>query len=811
MSSNGLNQRLIRWSIEEIRHGTLWPISLALVLIIASIFSLAALADRMEQVMVKQGKAALMADTVYVSANPIPQALVSAVRQQERLQSAQMTRFATMAFSDEAMQLITVKAVDSAFPLLGSLQLQGAQGAQFEVNPGELWLDERIVSQLGVETGQSITLGDADLVVTGVIAAEPGLSFNPFQQMPAAYIHVSDLAATNAIQPGSRVQYRYYLLGDDNALAEAKALVELTPSDEWRDQDAASRSSEIFERTNQYLSLSVAIVILMAATTLVLTCHNYVLSRQQTIAMLKSIGASRRWIARWLLIQLGLLFVIASVVGVVIGMGLEVALRIPIKGLLPDPLPSYGVTPLILSLTSAILIAIPALGIPLSRLLSISAANAMQASATVSVSRRRYLLILVPFVPLIVAYYNNLMVWIVLGAIAALFVVLALVGTLSGRALRHLPLGTHFILAVSRINRSGLGTALQLGALSLSLMLLAIIWLVRTDLLADWQRTLPVDAPNVFSVNIADYELERYLQTLDEQGLARSPAFPLIRGRLSEINGRSINEISLSDDGRHDIDRELNLTWRDILPSYNVELEGQWGKPHSVSVEQSIAEDLGVTLGDELTFVISGQAYSANVISIRQVEWREMKPNFYFIFSPDVLAALPSSYFVSFRAEDTQQDVLNQLARQHPTVSMLDTRVMGAKIQSLVEQLVASITILAILGVVAGVLLIFTLLRLSLSQRQQELRLYRALGASRKRIRATIWAEFGILAVIAAFLAILAAEIAVGGIMVFGFDLTASLHPMLWIALPLIALTTLMLVVASVIKQLLVPINNSFG
>ena len=354
------NKSLLRWSLSEIRQGNLWPISVALILVIASIFALSALAERMEQVIVKQGKDALTADAVFVSANPIPDTLLAAT---DEMQRSSMTRFATMAFSNSGMQLINVRAVDEQYPLMGDLVLDNNSSGHIKEN--QLWLDERIMAQLDVDKGDIVTIGDADFTVSGAVLMEPGLSFNPFQQMPSAYIHNSDIDKTGAIQVGSRVQYRLFLKGDDATLTQLQDSTELSPSDRWRTQDTASRSNEVFERTTQYLSLTVAIVIIMAATTLVLTCQSYVNSRTQTIAMLKSLGASRRWIEKWLLIQVTILLVSASIVGLLLGSGLEYLLRIPLKDLLPNPLPSYGVTPILISVVSAVLITVPALGIPL--------------------------------------------------------------------------------------------------------------------------------------------------------------------------------------------------------------------------------------------------------------------------------------------------------------------------------------------------------------------------------------------------------------------------------------------------------------
>ncbi|HCZ9549971.1 TPA: ABC transporter permease [Vibrio alginolyticus] len=796
------NKSLIRWSFGEIRQGNLWPISVALILVIASIFALSALAERMEQVIVKQGKDALTADAVFVSANPIPDMLLAST---ESLERSTMTRFATMAFSNNGMQLISVRAVDDNYPLMGELVLENNPAGRVKEN--QLWLDERIMTQLNVKSGDSVTIGDAEFTVSGAVLMEPGLSFNPFQQMPSAYIHQSDVDKTGAIQVGSRVQYRLFLQADDKTLKSLQDDTQLSPSDRWRTQDTASRSNEVFERTTQYLSLTVAIVIIMAATTLVLTCQNYVNSRTQTIAMLKSLGASRRWIEKWLFIQVTILLISASVVGLLLGSGLEYLLRIPLKDLLPDPLPSYGVTPFLVAFISAVLITVPALGIPLLGLIKTPALEVLQ-QGKAQRSWKRMLLVLVPVVPLLLLYADNTLVWIVLTGIAVLFVVLAAVSVTLTKLFARVSTHPAMKLALSRINRTPVTSGLQFGALALSLMLLSIIWLVRSDILADWERTLPADAPNVFALNIGDYELDSYLETLDKNGVTRSQAYPIIRGRLTEINGQNVKEVEYEGQGSDAIRRELNLTWGDSLPEYNDVLSGEWTNKGSVSVEADVANDLGIKLGDTLRFVINSQNYDAVVDTIRYVEWRDMKPNFYFIFSSDVMANLPGSYLISYRIEEGNEALLTSMSRAHPTVSVLDIRTMGEKIQALIQQIVSAITILALLGVVAGLLLIFTLLRLSLSQRQQEIRLYRTLGSSKKRINTTLWAEYGIMALIASGVAVFAAEVCVAAVMTYGFDLNAQIHPELWIALPLATFVTLALVVMSLLKRLLTPVNT---
>ncbi|WP_295891232.1 FtsX-like permease family protein [uncultured Vibrio sp.] len=804
------NRWLLGWSLKEIRQGQLWPITLSLSLIIACVFALSALAERIEQVVVKQGKDALTADLVFRSSNPIPNELESAVLE-AGVDGARVTSFATMAFSDTDMQLVSVKAVESNYPLLGSMRLGSGEDVKSAVGENELWLDNRLLSQLNVEPGDSLAIGDADFKVSGTILEEPGLSFNPFQQMPTVLIHYSDIEQTGAIQIGSRVRYQWFLNGNDTELDQIKQKVTLTPSERWRDTNSASRTSDVFTNTTQYLSLSVAIVILMASATLVLTCQNYVASRRTTLAMLKSLGATKQWLSHWLLMQMGILLAISAVIGFSSGVLLEYLLRLPLTDILPEDLPNYGIAPYALSLATCVLIAIPAIGIPLLNLLNTGAAQAMQPTSTSAAKPFYYALIAVPILPLLIYYSTNSMVWMLFGGLVVILVVLALISLLLIRLLSKLPLPPAYQLALNRIHRTPVMTGMQYSSLGLSLMLMATLWLVRTDLLQDWQQTLPADAANAFALNISEFEKESYLSQLDENNVERSQAYPIIRGRLTQINGVDAKAEEGAEEQSDALRRELNFTWGEELPDYNPIIEGEWTESNGVSVESEVASDLGIRIGDTLTFTVSAQVIEAKVNSIRHVEWREMKPNFYFIFTPDLMSSHMASYLVSFRLEDSHNELVSQLSREYPTVSLMDIREMGSKIEELLNQFVWAITLLAGLGGIAGLLLIFTLLQLSLSQRQLELRLYRTLGATHKFINRTIWAEYGLMALVAGTVASLGAELVVAGILKYGFELPNSWHVSLWLVLPMIAFCTLFIVVNSLVKTLLTPMNKEIN
>ncbi|MGR5165706.1 ABC transporter permease [Vibrio astriarenae] len=800
-------QRIAQWCWREVRSGQLWIIALALTLIFASVFALTALSSRLEQVIIKQGKDALTADLVFESSNPLPEDVTKSLQAQSNVTTAKLTRFATMAFSDSQMQLISVNAVGDGYPLQGSLTLTSQQGVTNQVKPGELWLDERLFALLDIKEGDLLAIGDSELSVSGRITEFPGLSFNPFQQMPAALMHADGIEETGAIQPGSRVRYKLFIDAPTSVLDELQASVELTPSERWRTVDSGSRTNDVFANTEQFLSLTVVVVILMAATTLVLTCQHYVSTRQQLVSMLKSMGATKQWLRRWLGIQIGILALLSILFGTGLGMLLEYGLRFSLAELLPSPLPSYGLRPFITAFLTCTLIAIPAMGIPLLRLLDTKASQVIAQSAE-SDKASRWLLVFVPIVPFLMAYSGNKLVWFILLGLIGLVVLLGLVSVGLVAVAQGLSAKPAYKLALSRINRNKIATGLQFGCLAFSVMLLAILWLVRTDLLSDWQRTLPPDAPNAFALNIAEYEKETYLGTLDAAGIDRSEAFPIIRGRLSLVNDLDAKEVQKQGSDTDAVRRELNFTWAEALPDYNDVLKGEWTDSKGVSVEEQVAEALSIQIGDELTFVINSQTFTATVNSIRHVEWRDMKPNFYFIFTPDVMASIPSTYLVSFRLSDQDDDLFTELSRNHPTVSLMDIRVMGEKIQSLVGQIVWAITLLAGLAGVAGLLLIYTLLNLSLVERQSEMKLYRTLGASGKRLKNTLWIEYGVMALVASLVATIGAESVVAGVMNFGFNLSPQIHYWVWLTLPLLTMLTLAIVVQGGMRRILVPLRK---
>ncbi len=798
-----------RWAWREIWQGQLWPVFFALSLIIACMFALSALAGRIESAMTQQGRSMLAADLVLDTDSPLTPELENLLTKYE-LDLSKQTRFRTMAFSDDEMTLVRVKAVESNYPLRGELVLVGDEGERHSVKPQELWLAESLLDLLKVKIGDQVEIGNSRLTVSGIIETEPELSFNPFNQMPAVMIHASDLDMASVVRPGNRVGFRYFFKGNDNELSKIQTAFPENESWRWLDENTNTRTGDILTRTRDYLSLTTLLVIIMAAATLQLTCRHYVESRRPLLGMLKSIGASKKWLAGWLCLQLTFLLIGALVIGLASGKLFEYLLRLPLVDVLPSPLPSYGVAPFIIAPAVALLVALPAMGIPLNQLVNIPALSVFQPK-TAGKSAFNFFnmtLIGIPTAALLLWAYDNTLLWIVLAILSFMLVFLAFIGIGFLKLLQKKIKTPAMVLALSRITRNKIMTGIQLGALATSLMLLAIIWLMQKDLLQDWQQNLPDDVPNVFALNIEKNELDPYLSVLDEQGLLRSESFPISRGRLVAKNGEKYSDIEPNESKRDNtLRREINFTWRSTLPDQNIIVEGDWDKG-GVSVEEGVANRLDISLGDELTFVISGQEFNRKVTSIREVEWRNMRPNFFFIFEPKEMEDFSATWLVSFRLDDDDSLFLNKLAREFPTISLLDLRKMGEKLQVTLNQINTSLSMLAGLAVLSGLLLILTLLRLSLAERQKEIVLYRTLGSSKKQITQTLFAEYGLMALVSGFIAVIGGEIAIAAVFKWGLELPTQIHPELWLTIPLLALCLVYLTVFVMLKGLLIPLTR---
>ncbi|BCQ43705.1 hypothetical protein ERHA55_12320 [Erwinia rhapontici] len=484
-------------------------------------------------------------------------------------------------------------------------------------------------------------------------------------------------------------------------------------------------------------------------------------------------------IGQWLAVLL-----LAAVVGSAIGLGFEALLLRMLRPVLPGELPAASAWPWLWAVGSLFVISLLVGLRPYRLLLATQPLRVLRRDAVANIwPLKLYLpamaVVVIGLLALLVG--GSKLLWALVAGIVLLSLLLGAIGWGGLLLLRRLTLrNLAFRLAVNRLLRQPWTTLSQLAAFSLSFMLLALLLVMRGDLLDRWQQQLPPGSPNYFLLNITEPQVPQVQAFLQQHQVKAETFYPVARVRLTGINQQPADPAQ-----DESLNRELNLTWLEDLPDHNPMTAGSWPpKNGEVSIEQELANRLGVKLGDTLTFTGDTQEFSAKISSMRKVDWESLKPNFFFIFPPGALDGQPQTWLTSFRM-DNDNATLAQLNRQFPTLSLLDIGSILKQIGQVLAQVSQALEIMVILVTACGVLLLLAQIQVGMRQRRQELVVYRTLGASKKLLRGTLWCEFALLGVVSGVAAAIGAEAALWGLQRKVFDFPWQPDFVLWLVLPL--------------------------
>ncbi|MBS0968323.1 ABC transporter permease [Nissabacter archeti] len=780
-----------RWFWREWRAPSLLIVWLALTLAVACVLSLGTISDRMEKGLSQQSRDFLAADRVLRSAHPVPEGWLLEARRQGLTVSQQMT-FMTMTYAGDRPQLASVKATDNAYPLYGTLQTD-PPGQR--VTPGEVLVAPRLLALLDKKVGDALDVGDATLRIAGIVVQEPDAGFNPFQMAPRLIMHISDAAKTGAIQPGSRLTYRYLFAGNPDALARYGDTLkpQLKPDQRWYGlEESEGALSKSLQRSQQFLLLSALLTLLLSVAAVAVAMSHYCRSRYDLIAVLKTLGAGRRALQKLIIGQWLSVLLLAAVAGSAIGKLFEWGLMRALAPVLPAQLPAAGGWPWLWALGALVMISLLVGLRPYRQLLATQPLRVLRRDAVSNVWPLKY------YLPAILLVVVGLLAWLVGGSrllwslLAGILVLALLLGVIGWGGLLLLKRLTvrqlALRLAVNRLLRQPWVTLSQLAAFSMSFMLLALLLVMRGDLLDRWQQQLPPESPNFFLLNMTEDQVPPVTAFLQQHQVQPSTFYPVVRVRLTKINDEIATErVKESDPGGEAVSRELNLTWQKELPAHNPLVAGQWPpKAGEVSIEQGVADRLGLTLGDRVTFSGDTQDFSATISSVRKVDWESLRPNFYFIFPPGALDEQPQTWLTSFRYQGDSR-MLTQLNRQFPTLSLLDIGAILKQVGQVLSQVSRALEVMVVLVMVCGTLLLLAQIQVGMRQRRQELVVYRTLGAGKRLLRGTLWCEFTVLGLVAGVAAAVGAEAALWLLQTQVFDFPWEPDFMLWWLLPLLS------------------------
>ena len=792
------------------RSGELTLLLSSLVIAVATVTTITLFVDRLQQALIQESAQFLAADRVIAGRSELdPKFLRKA--EELGLEHAQTMSFLSMVFSAERAQFASVKAVSANYPLRGNLIVSDEAFKKGDVvfqgpAPGKVWLESRLLPSLDIQPGGVLDIGVASFSVEKALIKEPdrGGGFN--SAGPRVMMNMLDVAQTEVVQPGSRISYRYLFRGTESDLMAYDEWAESRLSEDYRMfgvKEGTEGIGNALERAERFLLLGGLLGVVLAGVAIALSAQRYSLRHYDHVAILKTLGATPDGIDGLFLTIFVTLGIAATIFGSAVGFVAQLGIVAILQPYIPIELPAPGMQPIILGLVTGFVCLLSFALPPLIRLRGIEPVRVIRRDLedTSGSDRFAYAAGVAGTLGLMWWYSADLYLTLMIftGAVTSI-AVLGLVAYLmlrSGRVL-GMQAGSVWRLALAGMQRRGQENTVQILVFSLAIMLLLILFLVRTALLDEWQTQIPENAPNHFAINISPEDVKPIRDLLSANDIASQPLYPMIQGRIGQINGQRSRDYDQENERPEDQDgprssSNRNLTYAINLPDDNEVLDGKWwpadyaGEP-LVSLEQELAVRNKLKVGDELVFEIQGRELAARVASIRSVAWDNMQPNFYIIFSPNALDDFPSTFMTSFYLERSDKIFLNQLLRAYPTMTVIEVDAIIAQIKAIIAQVTLAIELVLGLILISGGLVLLSSIQASMDERFKQHAILRTLGAGQRLVMGSLVVEFCVLGLFAGLLATIGAEITVYALETEIFELEYSVNPVLWLMGPLVGM-----------------------
>jgi putative ABC transport system permease protein len=797
MSRFNLALRLL-W--RDSRSGELTILILALIIAVTSSTAIALFSNRLQRTMTNQTAEFLAADLVIASPAPIPaEWLAKAI--QLNLAQARTAEFSSVLIEHDELLLAGVKAVSAAYPLRGYLKTTTADYSAETIThngpeKGTAWLEKRILPALKLKLGDPLTVGEKQLTITHIITYEPDKKGDFYSFSPRVMINDADLQATGIVQPGSHVHYYFQFSGEAKALNKFKQWIKpkLNPSQRTLDiHEDRPELGTALNRAERYLGLSSTLVILISGVAIAMATRRYTERHFNATALLRCLGLKQNEILWLYSSQFIVLGVLASAIGCLLGWFAQEALFHLLRGLLPQHVASPGLLAVFFGFIIGMAVLLGFAMPPLLRLKQVSPLRVLRRELEPLPSSAWLIYGLsIGIIGLLIWKYTDdiKMTATILGiGLVTLLVLGLLVYGLLNLTRRVLPsMSLTWRFGLKGLLRNSRASVSQILAFSITLVAMVLSFTVRTDLIDNWQKQLPDNAPNHFALNIFPEQQAAFKQELELQHINGSQFYPVVKGRLVEINHTPVQQfVSKDTQGENATHRELSLTWTKELPEENKIVAGKWWNNQQtglVSVEQKLADSLKIKPGDLLTFTVGSQKINATVASIRELRWDTMKPNFYMIFSPGTLDTYPSTFITSFYLPGTQKNVLNTLVKKYPGTTILEVDLILQQFKTILTQLTEAINYLLYFALIAGFTVLFAAVYATLDSRIYEGALMRTLGANRSLLRKTQIIEFSALGLISGLLAVVISEAIIYALyaQVMNMEYRTSLY--LWAVIP---------------------------
>jgi putative ABC transport system permease protein len=787
----------LRNVLRDLKSGELAVLMLALLVAVASLTAVGFFTSRIGRAVERQAGEVLAADLRLESARPIASGYDDEARRLG-LAVARLESMPSVVFHGEQSSLVALRAVGEGYPLRGQLKTADqpfGAGAPTRGIPaaGEAWADSRLLAKLGADIGATLTVGALPLRVTRVLDYRPDQGSGFADLSATLMINRADLAATQLVQPGSRVTRIVLFAGEPDDVDGFRDWLESRRQRGERVQSIADASPQIrasADRAGRFLSLASLVSVLLSAIAVAMAAQRYARRHLDNVALMKCMGASQRFVLTQTIVQLVAIALVTAVIGTAIGYAAQSGIAWLLRDLLRGDLPPPSGDAFLLGVVTAVVILVGFALPPLLRLKRVPPARVLRRDLEPPPLRYGVVYGLAIGAVLALLYWivrDPKLVGYVAGGLGATFVLLAAAGWALVRLLAPLRSGVGWRYGLANIARRGRDSIVQIVAFGLGFMVLLLLALVRDDLLRDWQASLPADAPNYFMINIRPDEGTAVEAYFAQAGLPSTDLVPMLRARLTAINSTPVEKITFQGDRANDfVEREANLTWSAALSPGNRVVAGRWwnaATPASpeISVEVEYAERLGLKLGDTLTYDIAGETVSGRITSLREVRWDTFKPNFFITFSPGVLETATGTLITSVHLDPGQRPLLVELVRQFPEVTIIDIEALLAQVRDVMEKASLAVQYVFLFTLFAGLMVLLAAVQSTREERRYESAMLRTLGASRGVVFQGVAAEFIVLGALAGLLAAAGAT-GVGYLLASRvFDLQYSPDPWVWI------------------------------
>jgi putative ABC transport system permease protein len=784
----------------ELRAGEVVVFLAAIALAVAALTAVGFLTDRIGRAVARQANEILAADLRLRTPDAIP-AEWHEMAAEYGLETAETQTFPSVVFASDLSSLATIKGVSEGYPLRGNVRISDTMFGEQRVaegipDAGGIWADGALMARLDVDVGDFISVGEADFRIDAVLRYRPDQSIGFASLAPSLVIGTTDLPSTALINEGSRVRYALLVAGDETAVDEFYDSVEPTLPDSVRSrnrEEGSDRANNAADRAQRFLSLTAVISLLLSAVAIAMSARRFAHRRMDTVALMKSLGASQRFVITAASVQLVILGLLGVIVGSLVGFGVEQIVTSMLADIIQGDLPAVGFSPVLLASGSALILLV---GFALPSLIQLRNTPPLRVLRhdEMPPPPSRLLVAGTSLLAVTAMLYQAIgdasMLVIVLGGMLAISAALYGAGRVLVAAMGRSRggVGIAWRYGLANVSRRGRDSTVQIVAFGLGLTVLLLLTFVRTDLLEGWQQTLDENAPNNFLINIQPQERDSIAGIFQAAGVAEPNFVPMVRARMQTINDEDVKTREYpAEDGKWMANREQNLTWSESLSDSNEVVKGEWwpvdyvGEP-LVSLEENAAADLGVDIGDRVQFAVAGQEISLKVASLRTVNWDSFQPNFFMVLSPGALDGYPSTFVSSLKIESQNKDVLLNLVRRHPTVSVIDIETILQQVKSIIDKATLAVQAVFMFTLAAGIAVLFAAVQSTIDERRFESAMLRALGVRRRTVLSGVLTEFAALGFAAGLLASAGASILAATVAIRLFELDYNFNLTLWIA-----------------------------